>query len=220
MSIHRIEKPFELHFPTIFMCHDHEGVDDLNNKLYNFCKKIANENEDDSEGNPGITTVGAVQPRVNLLVDYYQEEPIKSLMKEIIEPGMNRWVNEHWRRLHGHFAPDNVGFNMYSWCTFYKAGDFQTPHVHRGRLFTGIYYVKMPKNIKDPHEGALGLLNPHVESAYPRSRSTWTTELKHPPREGQLVIIPSWYQHYVMPHKSKDEDRLVIVFDCEYDFVE
>jgi hypothetical protein len=62
-------------------------------------------------------------------------------------------------------------------------------------------------------EGAFVIQNPHLQSSQP-TLGGWTTLQEFMPKEGELIIIPSWLQHYPKPFSSGE--RCVIVFDAKY----
>jgi uncharacterized protein (TIGR02466 family) len=87
-------------------------------------------------------------------------------------------------------------------------------HKHVGCTFSGIYYVKTPKN-----SGILEFTSPQVELSYVVNdqmikdynffnSKTW----KVTPEEGKLLMWPSWLMHYVKPNLSNDT-RISIAFN-------
>ena len=89
-------------------------------------------------------------------------------------------------------------------------------HKHTGGMFSGVYYVKYPKN-----SGEIEFTNPiqdhpHViqdwmlDSFNAVTSMTW----KVTPEEGKLLVFPSWLIHYVYPSQS-DENRISIAFNSK-----
>ena len=219
-------------FPTIIQSSKFTGVEKLNADLLNFVKTLVEEKDDASKQTYIATEGGAKQPDVNILIDYYgKEECITELVDKIITPAQEYWVQAHFQELTGYPKPPNAQFNVFSWATLYGPHSWQTPHMHRDKMFTGIYYVKMNESIESDtlgaqctsdvqvqpvgmkNEGSLVIQNPHPQSSQP-TLGGWQTHREILPTEGELIIIPSWVSHYPKPFTSGE--RCVIVFDAQY----
>lgn len=85
-------------------------------------------------------------------------------------------------------------------------------HDHANCLFSGVYYVKTPKDsgnlmFYDPRE-ARTFYKPSVQAF-----TAYTADaVAHPPEAGILLIFPSWLKHGVDPNLS-DEERVSISFN-------
>jgi len=79
---------------------------------------------------------------------------------------------------------------------------FLVPHIHPQAWVSGVYYVRVPPEIRgnDPrHAGWLEL-----GRAPETLRSTAKPEIRHVrPEEGSVVLFPSYYYHGTIPFKSK-----------------
>ena len=93
------------------------------------------------------------------------------------------------------------------WFNINHYKDYNVTHDHfgEGNKFSGVYYVKTPRN-----SGVLKLYHPGVrvvDSAWSRyskqhnefTSSCWNYEAK----QGRLIIFPSWLEHGVEPNFSK-----------------
>ena len=87
------------------------------------------------------------------------------------------------------------------------------PHVHPHGFITGVYYVKLPQNIKTNDDGALVLMAPDNARSLVRNPSTVADSVTYRPREGDLIIFPSYVPHYVNPFKK--DTRAIIAFDVQ-----
>jgi uncharacterized protein (TIGR02466 family) len=103
---------------------------------------------------------------------------------------------------------DNAWFNVN------KSGDYNIPHVHPRACFSGVFYVKTPKNCGD-----LILRNPAssvehiiIESNVERYNEFTSPALQFSPEARQLLIFPSWLLHYVTASRA-DSDRISIAFN-------
>jgi uncharacterized protein (TIGR02466 family) len=113
----------------------------------------------------------------------------------------------------------NIGIqNM--WINISKTGGYNTAHVHPKSILSGCFYVKTPENC-----GSIVFTNPtkNLIRAYldywhlmdeekldnsPFSYMDWEIF----PKENNIVLFPSWVEHYVNDNKS-DEDRISISFN-------
>jgi len=85
-------------------------------------------------------------------------------------------------------------------------------HDHANCLFSGVYYVKTPKD-----SGTLMFYDPRsAKTFYKPLVSTFTPytadAIAHAAEEGLMLIFPSWLKHGVEPNLS-DEDRVSISFN-------
>ena len=85
-------------------------------------------------------------------------------------------------------------------------------HDHANCLFSGVYYVKTPKD-----SGTLMFYDPRsAKTFYKPLVSTFTAytadAIAHAAEEGLMLIFPSWLKHGVEPNLS-DEDRVSISFN-------
>lgn len=219
-------------FPTIVQSFLYDNVTELNKELLSFVKRLVEEKEDAATLQYITTEGGAQQPHANVLLDYYgKEDCITTLVDKIITPAQEQWVQTHFYELTGNPKPSGARFNVYSWATLYGPNSWQTPHMHRDKMFTGIYYVKMNDEVendtlgaqctsdvqKQPvgmkSEGSLVIQNPHPQSSQP-TLGGWQTHREILPSEGELIIIPSWVSHYPKPFSTGE--RCVIVFDAQF----
>jgi uncharacterized protein (TIGR02466 family) len=100
---------------------------------------------------------------------------------------------------------------LQGWVALTRAGDYQTPHIHRGANISGVYYVNMSSC--EPPQGCIDFITPiDVQEAtflYGLARS----HCRVVPRSGSLVIFPSYLRHFTHPFKSDDE-RICVVFNA------
>jgi uncharacterized protein (TIGR02466 family) len=89
---------------------------------------------------------------------------------------------------------------------------FSSLHHHPNAVLSGVYYVKVPEHsgdlyFHDPRAGSQILLPPL------RKQTVWTLgKVRFKPKEGMLVIFPSWFWHGVEPNLS-EECRISISFN-------
>jgi len=198
---------FGHYFPQLIFKGNFPGTEILNQDILNF---VLNKEIEGTLGDANLTlhkgTIGGWQPTWpgNGILD--QNEPcIKFLKEDIIMPSIDIYAQESIKLT---FSPlTGVNLQINSWSVLYRKGNFQCPHLHRNSAFTGIYYAAVPKNLVEP-EGALVFHNSAVESSWYGFDQTKIFI----PKEGDLIIFPSWVTHQAYPF-SCDGYRLAIAFD-------
>ena len=117
---------------------------------------------------------------------------------------------EHVRRVapaHPFVAHLPDRWRLATWGVALKAGGHQTPHFHPDGHVSGVYYVKLPRALDD-HAG-------WIEFGRTRDALGGSGEqLLHlvRPREGLMLLFPSYFYHRTLPFES-DEERVSIAFD-------
>ena len=111
--------------------------------------------------------------------------------------------------------PDKYTYNPHSFIDLInKKNSFNLRHNHQNCYFSAVYYVKKPKrsgdiSFFDPVE-AKTYRHPEKEKSTIYSNQVVTLE----PKEGDLLVFPSYLYHSVKPNLS-DEDRIVISFNID-----
>jgi uncharacterized protein (TIGR02466 family) len=135
------------------------------------------------------------------------ESPLKPLFRQI-EERANALHSSIMLKKTLRQKIDNAWFNVN------KRGDYNIPHVHPRVCFSGVFYVKTPKNCGD-----LILRNPApslehiiIESNVERYSEFTSPAAQFSPEAKKLVIFPSWLLHYVSASQA-DSDRISIAFN-------
>ena len=97
-----------------------------------------------------------------------------------------------------------------AWGTLLRAGGGQTAHMHPLGWLSGVYYVHIPPDmgLQDKEAGWLEFNRPPKRFHCIKETPTHRVE----PREGRLILFPSWFWHQTLPFKSTD-NRISIAFD-------
>ena len=106
--------------------------------------------------------------------------------------------------------PKNVDFNS-SWYVKMHSGGHLDSHIHEEGWVSGSVYLSMPKEKKDPNEGAIEL-SLHGDN-YPKKHDNFPTKT-YPVKVGDIVFFPSSVFHRTIPFNSKEE-RICIAFDVK-----
>ena len=92
------------------------------------------------------------------------------------------------------------------WANINPPGGMNKAHQHPNSLWSGVYYIKAPKNcghlkIEDPRSVAL-MTRPKQKDVPKPDRLL--REHHYEPKTGRLIMFPSWLNHCVDPNNSND----------------
>jgi len=106
--------------------------------------------------------------------------------------------------------PEKVEFNS-SWYVKMQSGGHLDSHIHEEGWVSGSVYLSIPKEKKDPNDGAIEL-SLHGDN-YPKKHDNFPTKT-YPVNVGDVVFFPSSVFHRTIPFSSKEE-RICIAFDVK-----
>ena len=111
-----------------------------------------------------------------------------------------------------HLDSEPVLGNM--WTNINPPGGMNRAHQHPNSLWSGVYYIKAPKNcgylkIDDPRSSA-AMSRPKMKDGKPPERLFRETEYE--PIVGRCIMFPSWLMHCVYPNESNDK-RISVSFN-------
>lgn len=196
------------YFPTLIFQIDVENAKSLNKSLLN---SIYNEQKKDREG---IT---------------------RSNVKEFggWHSGNNLHKSSNYSNLVGHInsatkrMSEELGYAVNQtikigtmWSIINPPGSLNIAHVHPGCLWSGVYYVHTPKNsgnIEFIEPRTVHLMNqPKFLPNTKRPKDCWT-KVNFKPKEGRMIIFPSWLYHSVRPNSSTETgrkgERIIVSFN-------
>ena len=92
------------------------------------------------------------------------------------------------------------------WANINPPGGYNAPHIHPNSLFSGVYYIKVPKEsgnlvCNDPRPGVQ--LNMPVRKKGTPPKELWR-ECHLEPVEGRIIMFPFYLWHCVEPNLSND----------------
>jgi uncharacterized protein (TIGR02466 family) len=104
-----------------------------------------------------------------------------------------------------------------AWINVNKRGDHNIPHVHPRMCFSGVFYVRTPKNCGDLFLGnpASSLEHVIISTCVEQYNVFTAPQTRVSPEAKKLVIFPSWILHYVTANQS-DSDRISIAFNTVF----
>lgn len=202
----RCSERLESHFPIHVLVREHPDLASLNAALFDHI--AARRRSDAGSARDAVhmrqcTTMGGFQTSgaSNFLDD--ESQAVRQLRDKIVQPAVLRYLSQ---ALGAH--PLLVDYRLFSWANLLHAGDWQAPHMHptEFNVASGVYYVRVPE-APEP-QGWLEFINPHLISTLHGGSSG----RRHQPREGQLLVFPPYYMHFVHPFTGTGE-RAIVSFD-------
>jgi len=137
--------------------------------------------------------------------DMHERPEYKNLVNMLYEAQKTIYDQEH-------LASEPFLGNM--WANINPPGGMNRAHQHPNSLWSGVYYVKAPKNcghlkIDDPRNSASMIRPRQKEGPVP---SRLYRETHYEAIDGRLIMFPSWLIHCVDPNES-NEIRISVSFN-------
>ena len=104
-----------------------------------------------------------------------------------------------------------------AWFNINRKGDYNIPHVHPRSCFSGVFYVKAPKDCGDLYlkNPAVSLEHVITDIEIQQYNAFTSPSLRVAAEPGKLVLFPSWVLHFVKANQS-DSDRISIAFNTVF----
>lgn len=198
----------EFYFPTTIFFRDLPNSAPLNAALLT---AIRAERDADASGigRSNIPHLGGWHSKTNL----HQKAPFADFRETLTatanEIGNSIGYDPAWE-----LAIDNL------WSIINLPGSYNRSHIHPNALWSGVYYVQVPKNsgrivFTDPRTQALCQQARFVPDR-PRSAENWT-EVFFEPVAGRMILFPNWLYHEVEANRSEaegpDAERVILSFN-------
>ena len=137
--------------------------------------------------------------------DMHQKPEYQKLVSMLYEAQRTIYDQEH-------LDSEPVLGNM--WANINPPGGMNRAHQHPNSLWSGVYYVKAPKNsgnlkIDDPRSAA-AMSRPMMKEGPVPARLY--RETNYEPIAGRLIMFPSWVMHCVDSNES-DDIRISVSFN-------
>jgi uncharacterized protein (TIGR02466 family) len=117
--------------------------------------------------------------------------------------------------------PAEITLKAEAWGNIMDDGDFSMIHNHVRDDWSGVYYVDAEGGRRTvDRNGALELVDPRALQPLTgpgRFRRPFR-EVTVQPKNGLMVVFPSWMKHYVYPYRG-DRERISIAFNVKVGFV-
>ena len=107
------------------------------------------------------------------------------------------------------------------WANINYPGAYNRTHIHPNSHWSGVYYVKVPKNsgslwVEDPRPGP-NIMLPRRHEGLPKA--LWRVVL-YPPNEGQIIMFPGWLPHAVEMNESKEKGEKGWRISVSFNFIQ
>ena len=127
----------------------------------------------------------------------HERPEFKRLVNALYEAQKKIYIEEHYK------SEPFLG-NM--WANINPPGGMNRAHQHPNSLWSGVYYIKAPKNsgnlkIDDPRSSA-SMCRPQQKEGKKPVRLL--RETLYEPVAGRCIMFPSWVMHCVDPNESND----------------
>lgn len=112
--------------------------------------------------------------------------------------------------------PGSRTFQAHAWANVNRDGHYNRLHVHPGSHWSGVYYVSTGQpDPSVPENGRIEFMDPrHIGAALAVPGFMFGQKIFIQPREGLLVMFPSWLEHWVTPFRGTGE-RISIAFNLQ-----
>ena len=178
----------EYHFPTIIYIKEIPNALQLNQYLEQKIIQWSQQDKGEQKTNAGGW---------HSTTDMNKKEEYNPLTKELFN-----MQDEIYQKEHLSLKP--VLGNM--WANINYPGCYNRPHVHPNALFSGVYWIKAPKNSGnfmdyDPRPGTHMSMPTRTRNILPPE--LWR-EVQYSPKAGTCLMFPAWLWHEVKPNESND----------------
>ena len=107
------------------------------------------------------------------------------------------------------------------WANINYPGAYNKQHIHPNSQWSGVYYVKVPKNsgslfVEDPRPGPNIALPRRLEGL---PKALWRVVI-YPAVEGQMIMFPSWLPHGVEINESKEKGEKGWRVSVSFNFIQ
>ena len=192
-----MNKP-NLFFPTPVWTLQMENYKSINELMYQFIKNLQS---NDKKGIYKSNVKGWHSKDFNL-----QENSPRNFIS-FISPSIEKVLTDmKWEKLSQKININNM------WAIINKGGSGNLRHQHGNSTISGAYYVRAPKN-----SGDIVFYDPRPDPvySYPKAESPNILNAQVngiSPKEGALVLFPSYLDHSVNENLS-NEERIVVSFN-------
>lgn len=160
---------------------------------------------------PGIVSsnkLGGWHSRRDL---FRRQEPAFRTLLGHVQDGLTQSIRRYW----ADYAPGEHPVASEGWVNVNGPGAFNAPHAHDASHLSGVYYIRAPDH-PSRQSGAIEFLNPAgaMNTVLPFGKRMVHDSMRIVPREGQMLIFPSYLRHWVYPNQD-GEDRVSVAFNVQ-----
>lgn len=191
----------DLWFPTPIWSTD---VEVNNQEIYNFCKKIQLQD-------PGriVSNQDGWQSNTISIENHIELHPLMQEIFKYTAAAIDCY----------NYNTENKSLNILNlWINVNNSKQsYNKQHIHANSTISGVYYVKCNNNsgkicfTRDPKEEYIIETTGEIVEGNKFNYSV----AKYSPKEGHLLLFPSWLPHYV-ENNEDDEERISIAFNVGF----
>jgi len=113
-------------------------------------------------------------------------------------------------------VPAGTGVDMFAWANINRSGEYNSAHIHPGFHWGAVYFVSTGEADKSqPMNGLLEFHDPRPAAGMMVAPGyEFGNKFSITPKEGMLVVFPSWLVHSVHPFFGKGA-RVSIAFNIK-----
>mmetsp|Transcript_19087 Transcript_19087/g.30353 ORF Transcript_19087/g.30353 Transcript_19087/m.30353 type:complete len:358 (-) Transcript_19087:60-1133(-) len=142
------------------------------------------------------------------------------VVKELTQH-LYRFANHVWQ--FGRNQPfEKARLELRGWANIMRKGAHHTVHVHPGAVWSGVYYVKVPKGtgsqnsgFVDDSQGCLVIMDPRhaIQMTTVNNDDTqFVDKMEICPSSSMVTMFPAWLSHFV-PYLEMEEERIAVSFN-------
>jgi|TARA_X000001388_G_C2201623_1_gene111492 uncharacterized protein (TIGR02466 family) len=130
----------------------------------------------------------------------------KNIKSKLLEDQIKLHIENYYNLFH---FEDYLNLSLNNiWINIAKTNDYQETHNHGRALFSGVLYINVDEN-----SGDFQLINPlSTEVGIMPYTKMFDYSYTIIPKNGLIVLFPSWMNHRVLSNKSKI-DRISVSFN-------
>ena len=139
-------------------------------------------------------------------ITYDSKQPINTDPKlSFLREKILEMCNEYCKLTLKHCPP--LGINI--WFSEMTNGNTHKKHCHTNSVFSGIFYLAVPEN-----SSPIIFYDPRQHYNYVNIETIVdTSQYTIEPKEGLIMVWPSWFEHEVPVNENLTEPRITAVFD-------
>ena len=130
-----------------------------------------------------------------------------NIIKELGLHKVSKEIDNHLRKyideLNGddrfHQATEMVDYDVRSWFSMFKKGNYAHIHHHGDADISGVYYYRTNKK-----DGNLFFTSPNIHLETTRCYMRFGEVWEHHPEEGKIMLFPGWLKHGVRTNTTED----------------
>jgi len=125
-------------------------------------------------------------------------------------------VQQATRNVSPNFDFTRFGAQAEGWINVLGPGGLNTPHDHPAWVWSGSYYVRVPES-DDQRSGSIEFFDSrtNVRSLTVEGAPCFASKFSVKPREGMLLLFPSYLRHWVYPNENAEE-RISVAFNARF----